>query len=76
MADSDVALDFRKLLGFRHIVTLAGDPDLGNELNASLDHPGAATSAVAKAAGAIFNKGGELATSESQGIAKDRLSAS
>ena len=58
-----VTIDFRELLGFRHVVTLAGE----NELNASVDRPGETISAMAKAAGAIFNKGGEWATCESQG---------
>jgi hypothetical protein len=60
MADT-IAIDFRKLLGFRHVATLAGE----SELNAN--QPGKTISAMAKAAGAIFNKGGELATCESQG---------
>jgi hypothetical protein len=62
MADK-VTIDFRQLLGFRHVVTLAGE----NELNGSVNQPGGTISAMAKAAGAIFNKGGEMATCESQG---------
>jgi hypothetical protein len=62
MADK-ITIDFRKLLGFRHVITLAGE----SELNASGDQPGETISAMAKAAGAIFNKGGEMATCESQG---------
>jgi hypothetical protein len=57
-----IAIDFRKLLGFRHVITLAGE----NEVSASVDQPAETISAMAKAAGAIFNKGGELATCESQ----------
>jgi hypothetical protein len=61
----NITIDFRKLLGFRHVVTLAG----GSELSAGVGQPGDSISAMAKAAGAIFNKGGELATCESQGTA-------
>jgi hypothetical protein len=62
MADK-ITLDFRRLLGFRHVITLAGE----NELSAGVDQPSETISAMAKATGAIFNKGGELATCESQG---------
>jgi hypothetical protein len=62
MADN-ITLDFSKLLGFRHVITLAGR----NEFSAGVDQPGETIAAMAKAAGAIFNKGGELATCESQG---------
>jgi hypothetical protein len=58
-----ITIDFRRLLGFQHVITLAG----GNELTASVDQPGESISAMAKAAGAIFTKGGEMATCESQG---------
>jgi hypothetical protein len=46
-----ITIDFRELLGFRHVITLGGE----NELNASVDQPGEAISAMAKAAGVIFN---------------------
>jgi len=62
MVDSEALIDLRKLLGFRHVVTLAGE----NELTAGVDQPGETISATAKVAGAIFNKGGELVTPESQ----------
>jgi len=62
MAD-EITLDFRRLLGFRHVITLAGD----NELRAGVDQPSEAITAMAKATGTIFNKGGEWATCESQG---------
>jgi hypothetical protein len=63
MADN-ITLNFSKLLGFRHVITLAG----GSEFSAGGDQPGETIAAMAKAAGAIFNKGGELATCESQGV--------
>jgi hypothetical protein len=65
MASSDVKIDFRKLLGFRHVVVLGGDPGLGTDIGH--DQAGETASTMAKAAGALFNKGGELITSESGG---------
>jgi len=67
VAFSAVKIDFRKLLGFRHVVTLAGDLEFAIEPAGSCDPGGEAASVMAKAAGAIFNKGGELATCESNG---------
>lgn len=61
MSDAEVRIDFHKLLGFRHIADLAGE----NELGSKRDQLGETTSAMARAAGAIFNKGGELVTCES-----------
>lgn len=65
MAGAGFKIQFHKLLGFRHFGTLAEDS--GVELNAASSQPGQTASAMAKAAGAIFNKGGELATCESNG---------
>jgi hypothetical protein len=63
MSDAEVRIDFHKLLGFRHVIALVGE----NELGCKPDQLGETTSAMARAAGAIFNKGGELATCESNG---------
>jgi hypothetical protein len=57
-----ITIDIRKLLGFRYVVKLAG----GNELTAGVDQPAESISTMAKAAGAIFTKGGEMATCESK----------
>jgi len=62
MIDLEVTIDFRKLLGFRHVVALTDASDLccGHAQSG-------ATASLARAAGAIFTKGGELSTCESEG---------
>jgi hypothetical protein len=62
---TEVQIQFHKLLGFRHLATLTGDR--GAELSVDSVRSGETTSVMAKTAGAIFNKGGELATCESNG---------
>jgi nitrous oxide reductase len=62
MNDLEARIDFRKLLGFRHVVTLTGAGDLGSAPAQSGE-----TASLARAAGAIFTKGGELSTCESEG---------
>jgi hypothetical protein len=61
MAHSEVSIDFRKLLGFRHVIALGEKADVGKAPGASLDVPSEMTSEMAQVAGAIFNKGGEIA---------------
>jgi hypothetical protein len=65
MAAAEVKIQFHKLLGFRNLATLADDRGVG--LNEASSQPERTASAMAKTAGAIFNKGGELATCESNG---------
>jgi hypothetical protein len=62
MSDLEVRIDFRKLLGFRHVVTLTDATDLRSGLAESGE-----PALLARAAGAIFTKGGELSTCESEG---------
>jgi hypothetical protein len=52
--ESKVSIEFGKLLGFRHLVRLADDPNCGKEQDR-----GDETTAMSRAAGALFAKGGE-----------------
>lgn len=62
MNDLEVRIDFRRLLGFRHVATLT---DVSNLCSGPAQS--GETASLARAAGAIFTKGGELSTCESEG---------